>query len=64
MKKTIKQSKLDEVEVETIIVRRWECPDCGLIHEQDENIPSGRKITCTDEGRYAGCNKQFKAVTY
>jgi hypothetical protein len=55
--------KLEEIEVEAIVVHRWECPDCGLRHE-DENVSNGSKITCSDEERQLGCHKQFKAVVY
>lgn len=66
MKKTQpkKPRNLETVEVETVIRHAWDCPECGLQHEEVNTVKQGDTLTCTAEFKQEGCGKKFKAQPF
>ncbi len=60
-KKTRTANELLGITVETLVVHRWQCPECSLEHElSKEEAVEGTIVICDHEGLRLGCLEGFR----
>ena len=56
--------RLIKIDVEKAVIYKWQCPNCNLEHQQDEEPTKKTILVCDSECMRLGCGEEFKAEVY